>query len=170
MPQQETSYWLIKKTLAIAGIMVLTTTSTASFADHLEPKESKVRPLGNLSHTDLSGRDLIGANLFLASLRDANLSNADLRGASLWLANLKDANLSGADLSFASLIFASLRGSNLSGANLKDANLRDTDLRGANLSFANLKGVTAIYLKGCPSSLPNGWSCKKNSLIRLTPS
>ena len=66
---------LLKKALAIAGILALSITPTASFADHLEPKESEIRRGGNLSHTNLSG-----ANLRDANLRDANLSRADLSG------------------------------------------------------------------------------------------
>ena len=78
----------MKKALAIAGILALSITPTASFADHLEPKESEIRPGGNLAHTNLSGR---------------NLSGADLSGADLTFTNLKGANLSGANLSGSSL-------------------------------------------------------------------
>ena len=70
----------MKKALAIAGILVLSITPTASFADHLEPKESEIRRGGNLSHTNLSGANLRDANLRDANLRDANLSRADLSG------------------------------------------------------------------------------------------
>ena len=48
----------MKKALAIAGILALSITPTASFADHLEPKESEIRPGGNLFHTNLSSADL----------------------------------------------------------------------------------------------------------------
>ena len=50
----------LKKALAIAGILALSITPTASFAFHLEPKESELRPVGNLAHTDLSHADLSG--------------------------------------------------------------------------------------------------------------
>ncbi len=73
----------MKKALAVAGILALSITPTASFADHLEPKRGELRPLGNLAHTDLRGADLSGANLSFANLRDANLSFADLSNANL---------------------------------------------------------------------------------------
>ena len=73
----------MKKALAIAGILALSISPTASFADHLEPKESEIRAGGNLSHTNL--RD---ANLRSAILTVADLSGADLSGADLSRANL----------------------------------------------------------------------------------
>ena len=131
----------MKKALAIAGILALSITPTTSFADHLEPKESEIRPGGNLAHTNLRGADLFGADL----------SNAILMGANLMGAYLRDANLSGAKLSGADLRFA-----DLSGASLKDTNL----------TGAILRGITATNLRGCPSSLPRGWVCENNSLIQ----
>ena len=76
----------MKKALAIAGILALSITPTASFADHLEPKESEMRPGGNLAHTNLfraslSGADLSDANLSFINLRSADLSGANLSGA-----------------------------------------------------------------------------------------
>ena len=79
----------MKKALAIAGILALSITPTASFADHLEPKVGEISPGGNLAHTNL--RD--------ANLRDADLSNANLRDADLSGNDLSNANLSDADLS-----------------------------------------------------------------------
>ena len=73
----------MKKALAIVGILALSITPTASFADHLEPKESELRPGGNLAHTNLSRFWLRGANLSSADLSSANLSGADLTGANL---------------------------------------------------------------------------------------
>ena len=73
----------MKKALAIAGILALSITPTASFADHLEPKESEIRAGGNLSHTNLRGRNLSNASLFRAALWGANLSGitaTNLRG------------------------------------------------------------------------------------------
>ena len=78
----------MKRLFAFAGALALAVTPAASFADHLEPKESEIRPGGNLAHTNLSGR---------------NLSGADLSGADLTFTNLKGANLSGANLSGSSL-------------------------------------------------------------------
>ena len=126
----------MKKALAIAGILALSITPTASFADHLEPNKSEIRPGGNLSHTNL---------------RDANLSNASLFRADLNSANLSGANLSGVDLSH---------------ANLNSANLSGANLSGANLGGAALWGINATNLRSCPSVLPSGWVCENNSLIQ----
>ena len=127
----------MKKALAIAGIFALSIAPTASFADHLAPKESEIRAGGNLAHTNLRRRNLSGADLFGAYLSNANLSNSDLDGAYLDSADLSNANLSGANLSR------------------------------ADLSFANLIGITATNLRGCPIFLPSGWVCQNNSLIYI---
>ena len=126
----------MKESFAIAAVIILTVTPTTSFADHLEPKDSEIRPSGDLAHTNLNG---------------TNLSGANLSGANLKRAVLKDAELTGADLNSAFL----------GGANLKRAVLKDADLRGANLN-----SFTATNLRGCPTSLPNGWVCENRSLIR----
>ena len=60
--------------------------------------------------------DLSGDNLILADLREADLSEADLRGADLRLADLREADLRGANLRLADLSEADLRGANLRGA------------------------------------------------------
>ena len=114
----------------------------------------------DLRKADLSGAYLSGANLRRAFLSDAILSGAKLREANLSGADLRKANLSGAKLSEAILIEAILseadlrgaylRGAILSGANLSEADLRGAYLRGAilsgaNLSEANLRGA---YLRG----------------------
>ena len=65
----------MKKALAIAGVLAITITPTASFADHLEPKESEIRPGGNLSHTNLSGSDLSRADLSKANLSGITANN-----------------------------------------------------------------------------------------------
>ena len=127
----------MKKALAIAGALALAVTPAASFAGHLPPNESEIRPGGNLAHTTLDRRDLSGANLNGANLSGANLSRSELRGAILSNANLSGANLSGARLSR------------------------------ANLTGANLNGVIATNIWGCPSSLPNGWVCENNSNPQL---
>jgi hypothetical protein len=82
---------------------------------------------------DLSAANLSGANLVVANLREAKLSRADLSGA-----NLVVADLSGAQLSEAKLSRANLSGSILSGANLVVADLSGSKLLTANLSEANL--------------------------------
>ena len=102
----------------------------------------------NLSRADLRGAYLRGAVLAYSDLEEADLTWADLTGADLTHANLsynvklKGANLSGADLRGADLgtdsMGADLTGANLSGADLSDANLTGMDLRGVNLSEAKL--------------------------------
>ena len=98
----------MKKALAIAGILVLTITPKASFPDHLELKQSEIRPRSNLNHTTLSRRNLSGADLSNADLSNADLSGSKLRGAKLIGADLFGADLSGADLT-------SITSNNLSG-------------------------------------------------------
>jgi hypothetical protein len=108
----------------------------------------------DFTEEDLSGLDLVGANLsgaqlLRADLRLANLSDANLCGANLYSARLRDANLSGADLSGAYLYRAHLVEANLSDANLRGAmlaetNLRQTNLRDANLSDADLREAVLI--------------------------
>ena len=88
----------MKKALAIAGILALTITPRASLADHLEPKESGIRPGGDLFHTNLRGRNLSGADLSDANVSFSSLSSANLSGADLSGANLSGADLSGAEL------------------------------------------------------------------------
>ena len=95
----------MKKALAIAGILALSITPTASFSDHWLPLEKEIRPGGNLFHTYLRGRDLSGIDL----------SGADLRGTDLFGANLNGTNLSGADLWNVSLTGIDLSGAILSG-------------------------------------------------------
>ena len=111
-----------------------------------------------LKEANLSGADLIEANLREADLRGAdlwgaNLREADLRGAKLWGANLRGANLNGANLSGTvggkfdwdptangsgrSRGWADLN-TDLSRANLSWAFLRGTNLREATLSEATL--------------------------------
>ena len=126
----------MKKALAVAGILAQSIIPTASFAGHLEPKETEIRPGGDLAHTNLSRADLFGANLRVANLRNANLSGADLGGAKLRGANLSNANLSGANLGL------------------------------ADLGRARLKGITARNLRACPSALPGRWACINYSLIQ----
>jgi len=79
---------------------------------------------GNLTDFDLSGVDMMGANLADARLFNANLSHTGLTGASL-----DGANLWGADLSYA----------DLTGASIDDIYLADADL-----SYANLTAVAGL--------------------------
>ena len=90
---------------------------------------------------DLSGANLVGANLPWANLFRASLSGADLVGVNLSEANLTKASLSGANLSKASLSGADLSKASLSRANLYRANLPGATLTGAKLTRANLTGT-----------------------------
>ena len=88
---------------------------------------------------DLSGANLVKADLSIADLSWANLFKADLYGA-----DLSGANLSGAKLSWANLSGANLSGATLYKANLYGADLSGADLSGADLSGANLRGTKNI--------------------------
>jgi uncharacterized protein YjbI with pentapeptide repeats len=99
---------------------------------------------------DLAGRNLAGAYLTNADLRqvnaeEANLINADLGGAwlqgSLLLATqLQGANLHGAQLQGASLYGAQLQGADLQRAQLQGADLQSAQLQGADLQEAQMQG------------------------------
>ncbi|MEH2250099.1 pentapeptide repeat-containing protein [Nostoc sp.] len=118
----------------------------------------------NLSNIDITGVDLIKANLeradFISSnlegalLREARLQNAEfydanLRSAVLSEANLQKAYLSGTKLQQANLYKANLQGSFLPGANLHLANLAEANLQGTNLSGAkNLESYQIELAKG----------------------
>ena len=80
----------MKKALAIAGIFALSITPTASFADHLEPKESEIRARADLAHTNLRGRNLRRANLSSANLSGADLTGADLSGVNWYSTTCPD--------------------------------------------------------------------------------
>jgi uncharacterized protein YjbI with pentapeptide repeats len=73
----------------------------------------------------------IGLSVKWAIDNKSNLSGADLSGADLLYADLSGAVLCGADLSDANLSGAVLRGADLSYADLRDANLGGVNLSGA---------------------------------------
>ena len=75
----------MKEALGIAGILALLITPTASFPHHLKPKESEIRPGGNIAHTNLSFADLFGANLLEVNLSGITATN--LRGCPSRLPN-----------------------------------------------------------------------------------
>lgn len=104
----------------------------------------------SLSNVDLSGVNLVGADLQFADLRGANLHNAGLSGASLYGANLEQADLSGAYLHRTILDLAHLSRADLSGAELVRANLDATDLSDAILRDCDLTGagLYQVILKG----------------------
>jgi hypothetical protein len=90
-----------------------------------------VRARYKAGERDFRWANLSGADLIEANLSQANLSGADLRGANLSQANLSWADLSGADL----------RGAKLGGTNLKGANLWGAKLSPGWDQFADLKGA-----------------------------
>jgi hypothetical protein len=97
----------------------------------------------NLSHADLHGSDLAGADLsrtvlVQAKLNSSNITDANLVSAELEHADLTSASLAGANLSDASLIFARLNSTDLSKARLHGANLTDAQLINARLERASL--------------------------------
>lgn len=125
-----------------------------------------------LSKVDLNGKDLTGANLSWADLRETNLSgsvltganlneahlswsnfsratinNARLTGAYLIDSDLSEANLQESDLSGALLKRTNLRNAHLEKSNLKYARLVETDLSNANISGAIVYGISAWNLK-----------------------
>jgi len=106
----------------------------------VELLEEAVAKQVDLSHANLPGYPLSGANLNRARLADACLSGADLDHA-----RLAGANLAGAVLSRADLSRADLSGANLSGADLAGAILVGADLSGAELIGANLAGADLSY-------------------------
>jgi uncharacterized protein YjbI with pentapeptide repeats len=95
----------------------------------------------DLSHADLSGKDLSHADLYRVNLSGAKLSGAVLYRVNLSGGDLSGANLSGANLSYTDLHDVDLRGANLSGADLNGADLSGADLRQVNLSKVNLSKV-----------------------------
>jgi uncharacterized protein YjbI with pentapeptide repeats len=92
-----------------------------------------------LARADLTGANLIVANLNRAALGSANLTGAELGVADLHGADLSDTNLTGAELNYADLTSA-----NLSGANLSGADLRGVDLAGADFEPTSLPEVRVI--------------------------
>ena len=68
----------MKVALAIAGILALSITPTASFANHIEPIISEIRPGGFLAHTNLSGANLMGT--FLEGAHMGVITATNIRG------------------------------------------------------------------------------------------
>ena len=124
--------------------------------------------MADLSGTELVHANLIRADLMGANLTDANMTSADLRGAYLSGADLTGANLSGADLEGATLTGADLTGLSLGGifgnpAALDEGvviangylvgsyvDLTGADLTGADLSSADLSSVSSGGITGSP--------------------
>lgn len=76
----------------------------------------------------LSGANLVRADVSFTNLTGANLSGGELSGAMFVASNLSGVDLSGADLVHADLREANLTGASLSGANLSRAHLEHADL------------------------------------------
>lgn len=110
----------------------------------------------NLTYTNLSKADLIGANLTKANLigsnliesklTEANLADADIQRATLIRANLEEANLTDATLTKTNLTQANLENAKLIDGRLSqtkflNANLLEADLTNANLLQADFTGA-----------------------------
>jgi hypothetical protein len=104
----------------------------------------------------LDGRDLAGADLSRAHMRDSSLQRARLTGTKLVGADLTDARFVSADLTGADLTGATLREADLTRAVLKDAKLVRADLRRTRLFRADLSGadLTGAELAGADLSAP----------------
>lgn len=90
---------------------------------------------------DLSGANLIGADLSEADLLQVNLSEANLSGAYLVKGDFIGANLMKANLYRANLSWGNLTAVDLTEANLTEADLTWANLSGARASRANLSGA-----------------------------
>jgi hypothetical protein len=86
---------------------------------------------------DLSGINILNANLSLTDFSFANLSGGDLTGADLSHSILTDTNLSGTDLTFANLSYAFLDGANFADVKLGYTVFGDNDL-------SQVKGLDAV--------------------------
>jgi hypothetical protein len=95
----------------------------------------------DLSQTDFTGANLIGAYLVEANLNNTILADADIANANLTKAQLNNASLVESDLSRATLIEAQLDGADLNHTNLGHANLRGASLIKADLSWAILRNA-----------------------------
>jgi uncharacterized protein YjbI with pentapeptide repeats len=102
----------------------------------------------------LDGRDLAGADLGRAHLRDASFQRTRLPRAKLVGADATDARFVSADLSGADLSEATLREADLTRANLRGAKLVGADMRRARLFRADLSGadLTGAELTGADFS------------------
>jgi len=103
---------------------------------------------------DLSGGDLSGLNMIGANLDDVNFASTDLRGAVMINctarhadfehANLEKAKLQGADFTSANFTRASLRDCNATGTVFKNAILMEADLTGANCTAAHFENANLL--------------------------
>jgi uncharacterized protein YjbI with pentapeptide repeats len=127
----------------------------AKLAHIIEKNESSPDAQRWVATFSLSGRDLTGADLVFADLRHVNFSRtildrANLRGAWAKEADFERAQLLGASLDFAQLQgawldYAQLQGASLASAQLQGASLQKAQLQGASLNWAQLQGAS-FYL------------------------
>ena len=101
-------------------------------------------PYAELYRADLTGAELVRADLFSANLARADLTGANLYRADLFSANLARADLTGANLYRANLNLTNMRGADLIGANLFGAEFYFAILTGADLTGADLEAASFV--------------------------
>ncbi len=148
--------------LAVAAVVVVSANcrrspSSTTATPPCDLRESGACPNGDLSHQQLGGVSLRGANLSKTSfvgtdLTDADLSNADLTSADLSVATLVRTRLHGANLGTAVLISVNARGADFEGASLNGATVSGV-FSGANFRGADLTGaISGNCLGNSPTS------------------
>lgn len=95
----------------------------------------------------LRGFDLRAANLSGKDLVKADLEESDFGNARMWGTNLSGANLIRAKFQQAKLVGVNLSGADLRLAEFSNAELHEVDFSGAKLRRARLSG--AKYITGC---------------------
>ena len=109
-------------------------------------KEHELKPVIFMEF-DLSGANLLEANLSWVNFKQANLQGANLSTSRLYRTNFEGANLSRANFSGADLLYTDFLNANISGANMAGVkNLRQERLNRACLS----------NVQQPPLSLPKG--------------
>jgi uncharacterized protein YjbI with pentapeptide repeats len=106
--------------------------------------DAKARARGGLQCADLSGANLSGLDLIQADLSAVLAPNANFSGAKLGQATLSGAVLRGANFQDADLSQATLTGADFSGANLTRAHLEQVEAAGVNLSQTDLSNAVLI--------------------------
>ncbi|MEC8023927.1 MAG: pentapeptide repeat-containing protein [Myxococcota bacterium] len=101
----------------------------------------------DLSEMDLSGADMTGATM--TGLRAIQLGGCPHTLPTKW--NCTQTPFSGHVLIGPHV--------NLHDTNLKSSNLSGIDFTGADLSDAEMVDVRALYLEGCPTTMPEDWAC-----------
>jgi hypothetical protein len=96
----------------------------------------------DLGGADLANLDLSGAQLMSANLNAAHLANTNLRGANLTKASIVEANLANTNLRQTNLSETTFVHSNLAQVAMQGATLYGTDFQWANLNGANLSTAT----------------------------